>query len=74
MWPYISLEDLSKTKTLILMLHYRGRYQPHEFVHSDLEQAAFGERSGAMVPRFLKGYTMLFVGRDSPETYGELVS
>ena len=34
MWPYINLEDLTKTKSLLLMLHYRGRYQRHVFVHS----------------------------------------
>ncbi|KAL6157812.1 hypothetical protein ACJQWK_07516 [Exserohilum turcicum] len=74
MWPYINLEDLTKTKSLLLMLHYRGRYQPHEFVHSDLEQARLGETSGATMPGFLNEYTMLFVDRTTPETYGELVS
>ncbi|KAF1836260.1 hypothetical protein BDW02DRAFT_616470 [Decorospora gaudefroyi] len=67
-------EDLMKTKTLLLLLHHRGRHQPHEFVHSDLEQAALGETSRVTMPGFLNEYTMLFVGRTSPKTYGELVS
>lgn len=74
MWPYINFEDLTKTKALLLMLHFRGRHQPHEFVHSDLEQARLGETSGATMPKFLNGYTMLFADRNAPKTYGQLVS
>jgi len=74
MWPYINLEDLTKTKILLILLHSRGRHQPHEFVHSDLEQAALGETSGTTMPGFLNEYTMLFHGRTTPDTYGALVS
>ncbi|KAB2101763.1 hypothetical protein AG0111_0g9460 [Alternaria gaisen] len=74
MWPYINLEDLVKRTPLLLLLHYRGRHQPYEFVHSDLKQARLGEVSGITMPGFLNEYTMLFVDRTAPETYGELVS
>ncbi|EMD58813.1 hypothetical protein COCSADRAFT_41383 [Bipolaris sorokiniana ND90Pr] len=74
MWPYINLEDLTKTKTLLIMLHYRGRNQPHEFVRSDLEQAALGEASGATMRGFLDEYTMLFADRKTPKSYVKLIS
>jgi hypothetical protein len=73
-WLYNNLEDLVETKALLLMLHYRGRYQPHEFVRSDLEQAALGEASGANMPSFLDEYMMLFADRRTVNTYGKLVS
>jgi hypothetical protein len=74
MWPYINLEDLMKSKNLLIFLHARGRHQPHDFIHADLEQAAFGEVSGANKPAFLNEYTMLFHKRTNSTTYGELVS
>lgn len=74
MWPLINLEDLATTRNLLILLHYRGRHQPHEFVHSDLEQAALGEASGTCMPDFLNEYTMLFHGRTTPKAYGALVS
>jgi hypothetical protein len=74
MWPYINLEDLMKPRPLLLLLSARGRNPPDVFVHSDLEQAHLGKISGATMPAFLNEYTMLFVDRNSPDTYGELVS
>ncbi|KAJ6191977.1 hypothetical protein J3E72DRAFT_204991 [Bipolaris maydis] len=74
MWPSINLEDLTKSQNMLILLHARGRYEPHDFVHTDLEQASFGEMSGANTPAFLNGYTMLFHNRKNPDTYGELVS
>jgi hypothetical protein len=74
MWPFINLEDLVKSKNILILLHARSRYQPHDFVHTDLEQASLGETSGANSPAFLDGYTMLFHDRKNPDTYGELVS
>ncbi|KAF2267621.1 hypothetical protein CC78DRAFT_62548 [Lojkania enalia] len=74
MWPYINMEDLLKPKLLLIFLNSRGRHYPDEFVHSDLELAAFGETTGATTPAFLNGYTMLFLGRTTADTYGELLS
>ena len=73
-WLYINLEDLTKRTPLLLLLHYQGRHQPYEFVHSDLKQARLSEASDITMPGFLNGYTMLFVDRTALETYGELVS
>jgi hypothetical protein len=74
MWPSFNLEDLTKSRNLLILLHARGRHQPHEFIHADVEQASFGETGGAIMPVFLNGYTMFFHGRTNPKTYGELVS
>ncbi|RYN63531.1 hypothetical protein AA0117_g12692 [Alternaria alternata] len=74
MWPSINLEDLVRSKNMLILLHARGRCQPHDFVHTDLEQASLGEMSGANSPAFLNGYTMLFHDRKNSGTYGELVS
>jgi hypothetical protein len=74
LWPYINLEDLVKSKTMLLLIHYRGRYHPREFVHSDVEQAALGESSGATMPDFLNEYTMYFHKDEAADDYGKLVS
>ncbi|KAF2111934.1 hypothetical protein BDV96DRAFT_580891 [Lophiotrema nucula] len=74
LWPYINLEDLMKPKPLLIFLNSRGRNRPDKFVHSDLELAHLGQVSGATMPAFLNEYTMNFIGRNTPATYGEIVS
>ncbi|KAI5859433.1 hypothetical protein GGS23DRAFT_585385 [Durotheca rogersii] len=75
MWPAINLEDLSKTEPLLLMLNARGRNPPDAFTIADIDTTRFGITSRTInMPRFLNGYSMLFAGRRSPETYGQLVS
>jgi len=71
-WPYINLEDLTKPKTMLLLLHFRGRYHPGEFAHSDVEQAALAETF--LRPVFLDYYTMYFHKNSSVDEYGQLVS
>ncbi|KAI8961145.1 hypothetical protein F5Y11DRAFT_240830 [Daldinia sp. FL1419] len=75
LWPYINLEDLSKTEPLLFLLNARGRNPPSTFAFAELEPLVFGIRSGSLrVPPFLNGWNMRFTGRDGPDTYGELVS
>ncbi|KAI1530130.1 hypothetical protein PtrSN001C_008779 [Pyrenophora tritici-repentis] len=74
LWPYINLEDLIQRKTMLLLLHFRGRHHPREFIHSDLEQAAFGKVSGMTMPAFLNEYTMYFHRGETADRYGELIS
>jgi hypothetical protein len=74
MWPSINLEDLAKSKIMLILLHARGRHQPHNFIHTDLEQAALGKKTGAIRFAFLNEHTALFHDRTNPTTYGELVS
>ncbi|KAJ4359588.1 uncharacterized protein N0V89_000143 [Didymosphaeria variabile] len=73
-WPYINLEDLTKPKTMFLLLHFRGRHHPGEFAHSDVEQAALAETSAIIMPAFLNEHTMYFHKKGSVDNYGQLVS
>ncbi|KAI2782676.1 hypothetical protein F4815DRAFT_462261 [Daldinia loculata] len=75
LWPNTNLEDLSKTEPFLLLLNARGRNPPSTFAFAELEPLVFGIKSGSLrVPPFLNGWNMRFTGRDSPDTYGELVS
>ena len=74
LFPYINLEDLSKVKNLLLLLHSRGYTKPHVFAFFDFETQQIGLTSGAIVPSYLGSYTMLLTGETSPETYGRLLS
>ena len=74
MWPYINLEDLLKSKVLfLLLLNSRGRNKPDAFAQADLNACRFGLITSALVPVFLNEHVMMFTGRDTPETYGELI-
>jgi len=73
MWPNINIEDLTKGKTLLLLLNSRGRNTPQMFAHADFEAMRVGHVSGACMPPFLNLYTMLLEG-EAVETYGRLVS
>ncbi|KAF4841154.1 hypothetical protein CGCSCA4_v009706 [Colletotrichum siamense] len=75
LWPHINLEDLSKTEPLLLLINSRGRNTPDVFAMNDVEESRFGQVSRTMdMPRFLNLYSMLFLGRCTPQTYGTLVS
>ncbi|KAJ0354076.1 hypothetical protein COL154_000082 [Colletotrichum chrysophilum] len=75
LWPHINLEDLSKTEPLLLMINSRGRNTPDVFAMNDVEESRFGQVSRTMdMPRFLNLYSMMFLGRCTPQTYGTLVS
>jgi hypothetical protein len=72
MWPYINLEDLSKGKTLLLLLNARGRHQPAVFASADLESVHVGQFSRALQGAFLTSHVMALHG-NSPATYGKIV-
>ena len=74
LWPYVNVEDLAQGKTLLLFLNSRGRHLPDAFAHADYDAAHLGLVSLAIPRPFLNGYTMLFSGQTTPETYGELVA
>ncbi|CAF9941525.1 MAG: hypothetical protein HETSPECPRED_003636 [Heterodermia speciosa] len=73
-WPYINLEDLLKSKLLLLFLNSRGRYMPDAFARADLEACNFGITTGTFMPAYLNEYVMLFADRHSDDTYGELIA
>ena len=72
--PYINLEDLVQPNSLLLFLHSRGRQLPDAFAHADIEAGHLGVVNQAIERPFLNRYTMLFHGRTTPETYGEVIS
>ncbi|KAG9319932.1 hypothetical protein KVV02_005532 [Mortierella alpina] len=74
MWPNINQEDLLKPKLLLIFLNSRARNFPSAFAGADHESFRFATTSSKVPAAFLNEYTMLFTGRDTPETYGELYS
>ncbi|KAI9772208.1 MAG: hypothetical protein M1839_002526 [Geoglossum umbratile] len=73
-WPYINQEDLLKPRLLLLFLNARGRNPPSAFARADFDATRFGNVTGSLRTAFLNQYTMMFTGRNTPETYGELIS
>lgn len=74
LWPHINLEDLLKPKLLLIFLNARGRNPPSAFAAADSESCRFATTSGKVMPPFLNEHTMMFTGRNTPETYGELIA
>ncbi|KAM0328802.1 hypothetical protein ACHAQA_005216 [Verticillium albo-atrum] len=70
--PYINLEDLSKTEPLLIMLNARARHGPDEFAHSDVAAYRVGLVTQSIDRPFLNLHVMMFRGRKTPETYGQL--
>ncbi|KAI1659909.1 hypothetical protein F4813DRAFT_352365 [Daldinia decipiens] len=71
MWPYINLEDLSRTEPLLLMLNSRGRYSPSDFINLDLDSVFLGYYTPYYNKVELSGYSMLFREPPSLDTYGQ---
>ncbi|KAF2164008.1 hypothetical protein M409DRAFT_68229 [Zasmidium cellare ATCC 36951] len=74
MWPFLNQEDLLKPRSLLLLLNSRGRNSPAEFAAADIEAIHLGIVSFAIKPAFLNEHVMLFTGRNTAETYGQLIS
>lgn len=74
MWPYVNLEDLTKSKTLLFFLQSGARSSPDAFAMADQDAAYLGHISKAIVPDFLNQHVMMFTDRKSPKTYGELIA
>lgn len=55
-------------------LNARARHPPSFFAGADWDSTSLGNRSGNLGLAFLNMYTMMFTGRNTPETYGELFS
>ncbi|PGH35131.1 hypothetical protein GX50_02053 [[Emmonsia] crescens] len=73
LWPYINIEDLVESKTLLLFLNARGRNPPSMFAHADIDAIHLGLVSGTICPAFLNEYTMFLEG-ETVNTYGRMVS
>lgn len=73
-WPSINTDDLSKPKLFLLFLSARARNQPFAFARADINACRFGITSRALIPGFLNEHVMMFTGRTSSNTYGELIA
>ncbi|CAK7230037.1 hypothetical protein SBRCBS47491_007451 [Sporothrix bragantina] len=74
LWPHISLDDLAhrNTKALWLLATSRASAPPESFAVMDLDTTRLGKACLALLPRYLNQYSMLFSGRTTPDTYGQL--
>ncbi|KAF2821817.1 hypothetical protein CC86DRAFT_410896 [Ophiobolus disseminans] len=72
-WPYINLEDLLRPKALLIFVNSRGHHHPDEFAYSDLELAPIFKLRKEFLANRQENVTMAFIGRRSPETYGEVM-
>ncbi|KAK3357834.1 hypothetical protein B0T25DRAFT_630794 [Lasiosphaeria hispida] len=61
MWPYINQEDLSKPRSLLLLLGARTRYHPSHFAAADITAVRLGLVTKSIVPIFLNGFDSLAV-------------
>ena len=74
LWPHINLEDLLKPKFLLILLNSRGRNPPDVFVRADFDACHLGMVTNVIGRPYLNSYVVMFTGRRTPETYGELIS
>ncbi|KAF9928818.1 hypothetical protein FBU30_002089 [Linnemannia zychae] len=74
LWPYINQEDLLKPKLFLTFLNARARNFPSAFSAADETSFQFATTSRKVMAAFLNEYTMMFTGRNTPETYGQLYS
>ncbi|KAL8669226.1 MAG: hypothetical protein Q9168_006175 [Polycauliona sp. 1 TL-2023] len=73
-FPHMNVEDLSQKNFLPLMLDSRGRNSPATLTNADRDSLRVGIKSKLLVPKYIRGYTMLLNGEHTRETYGRLVS
>ena len=71
--PYINQEDLSKPKSLLLLLNARGRHAPSEFAAMDGDAMQLGIATRSVVPIVLHGYVMMLNWISVAEDYGKLL-
>lgn len=74
MWPYINKEDLTKPKTLLLLLNSRGRHPPSAFAAADIDSMHLGKVLGAIEPVFLNSYVFILNGATTADEYGKLLA
>ncbi|KAI1405313.1 hypothetical protein F4819DRAFT_10347 [Hypoxylon fuscum] len=74
MWPHINQEDLSRPKTLPLLLNARARHPPPEFSGADNAAMHLGYVTRAIVPIFLNQHTMIINGATNAQEYGKLIA
>jgi hypothetical protein len=67
--PYINLEDLVKTKNLLLLFNSRGRHAPGAFVWADLLTQHVGRTSEGILPAHIPNCTMYLTSARTPSEF-----
>jgi hypothetical protein len=70
-FPHINIEDLQRTKPLLLLIESRSQIHPKEFLRNDWDCGAVGARSGRIKCAPLFGYKVDLLGREGSH-YGKL--
>ncbi|KAF7880356.1 uncharacterized protein EAF02_007202 [Botrytis sinoallii] len=70
--PHLNVEDLTKVKSMLLLINSRGRNPSHLYANADLRVSDLGVVGGFLSLKFLKDHNLLLEG-ESAETYGRLV-
>ncbi|KAL8739478.1 MAG: hypothetical protein Q9190_007721, partial [Brigantiaea leucoxantha] len=71
--PHLNLEDLSRARTLVLLVDSRIRYPPADFVRFDSNSVHVGVKSMAIIPPIIPECTILLSGQIAPADYGKLL-
>ncbi|KAF6240026.1 hypothetical protein HO173_001636 [Letharia columbiana] len=72
--PHINVEDLGKSKNLLLFIESRTRNDPEAFAWSDSLQIRMAASADAVKIMTCTGYTMMLSGQMTQEAYGDIVS
>jgi hypothetical protein len=73
-WPYINQEDLSSKRLMMILLKSRSRNHPGAIVRVDFDATHVGLVACKIERPFLNRHVMVFAGRRTPQTYGELIA
>lgn len=73
-WPYINQEELSKPKTLLLLLNARGRHDPCDFASADGKAMRLGIALRVIAFEFATQHVMFLNGAYGPDEYGKLLA
>ncbi|KAL8658907.1 MAG: hypothetical protein Q9202_007376 [Teloschistes flavicans] len=71
-FPHLNIDDLSKPRPLMIMMHSRARNSPSAFAIFDNESMWLGHASGTIIPGTLPDQTMFLKGETTVETYGRM--
>ncbi|KAL9577769.1 MAG: hypothetical protein Q9212_006153 [Teloschistes hypoglaucus] len=73
LFPHLNLDDLSKPRPLMVMMHSRARHSPEAFAVLDNESMWLGRVSATLIPGTLGQQTMFLKGETTANTYGRIV-
>ncbi|KAI4200738.1 MAG: hypothetical protein LQ350_003755 [Teloschistes chrysophthalmus] len=73
LFPHLNIDDLTKLRPLMVMMHSRARHSPEAFAVLDSESMWLGRVSAILIPGILGQQTMFLKGETTANTYGRIV-